>query len=44
MVVIGVSIVDEVILDDGVALRILGHLSSPTSVLLHSGSATEIGK
>ena len=38
-VVIGVSI-GEAIPDDGEALRTLGHLSSPTLVLLHSGSAT----
>ena len=43
-VVIGVSI-DEAILDDGEAPGTLGHLSTPTSlVLLHSGSATQNGK
>ena len=39
-VVIGVSI-GEAILDDGEAPGTLGHLSTPTSlVLLHSGSET----
>lgn len=39
-VVIGVSI-GKAILDDGEAPRTLGHFSSPTLVLLHSGSATQ---
>ena len=43
-VVIGVSF-DEATLNDGEAPGTLGHLSTPTSlVLLHSGSATQNGK